>query len=309
MKAGRVLTGTVFVLVGIILFLNNSGLLPWAIWARLIQLWPVLIIAIGFRIAFPRGILGLLPSIIIILAVLFAVFSPGYFSMDGGQRISVTTEQSLDVTTANGEFTFKLGASRVEIKSLDDYDPQIGDDKLYVAELRHLERYAPGIEYRQEGNSAFVELTSPTTRGFSMPWFNRGGISLANDVELWINPAITWSFNIHVGASKVDMDLSEIPIESVDIATGASDIHIEFGAIASDMNAHIRAGASNVRVSAPRELGVKVLFESALSSNNLGNVGFTKRDNEYFSSNYDDADKVLTIEFSSGVSNFRVDWI
>src|SRR5689334_14326052 len=43
-----------FVIVGVVLLLNNLGYLPWAVWTALGQMWPVLLILFGLDLLIGR---------------------------------------------------------------------------------------------------------------------------------------------------------------------------------------------------------------------------------------------------------------
>lgn len=67
--------------IGILLLLNNAGIVPWSIWQEIWQFWPVLLILLGLQIILGRswisrfviGTLALLIGIFIILYSLYRV--------------------------------------------------------------------------------------------------------------------------------------------------------------------------------------------------------------------------------------------
>jgi len=77
--------------------------------------------------------------------------------------------------------------------------------------------------------------------------------------------------------------------------TGASNNEIRFGESTS-IKAKIDGGVSNIKIFIPREMGVKIKADAALTSNNLGDLGFEKRGNIYISKNFSTAKKQLDLE-------------
>lgn len=68
--------------IGIILLLNNFGIIPWGIWDSLIRFWPVMLILVGLEILLGRSrttnlIVTLLGIMILIIIVVIYVPSLG----------------------------------------------------------------------------------------------------------------------------------------------------------------------------------------------------------------------------------------
>ena len=89
----RSLVGPVILIgFGVILLLNNLGLLSWTIWDTLFRLWPVILIAIGLDILIGRRSLwGSLLSAALVLAIFGGAIWLFASRPAGGE--AVTTEQ------------------------------------------------------------------------------------------------------------------------------------------------------------------------------------------------------------------------
>lgn len=56
MKSGKLTTGTIILVVGVLLLGQTLGWFPAFSWANLIRLWPIILIALGLELIFPpRG--------------------------------------------------------------------------------------------------------------------------------------------------------------------------------------------------------------------------------------------------------------
>lgn len=304
MNSGRIFIGTIFVLLGLIIFLNNMGVLPWDLWVRLIQLWPVLLIAIGLRIAFPRGILAILSGLVLVLAVIFALAFPHYFYMVDTEHVHGVSSEILDEGVTEALFTANIGASNVRISSIDTGSFELRD-KLYSTEYSVVSDNLPVMRYSVSGNKAHVRFESEERTGsFRVRWSFGRSINFVENMKIWLNPKVVWELDLDIGASKLEADFSELPVSRLDIDSGASDIDIKLGNNLKHSTVSIAAGASDVRIVVPRDLGVKVNFKSALTSTNLRELGFVERDGAYLSPGYNYADNTVEIDFSSGVSKF-----
>src|SRR5205807_1061054 len=86
-SAGRYVFPLLLVAVGVILLLNNLGVIPWAIWVALGQLWPIVLILLGVELLVGRrsAWLGTAIAVVVIVAA-FAI------------ALGTTLTQSRDLT-------------------------------------------------------------------------------------------------------------------------------------------------------------------------------------------------------------------
>ena len=54
MNPARFRWGILFILVGVLLLLNNIGQLSWDVWVDIANLWPLILIAIGVSLLINR---------------------------------------------------------------------------------------------------------------------------------------------------------------------------------------------------------------------------------------------------------------
>jgi len=66
--------GVFLIFSGSLLLLNSFGTLPWEIWNRFIDFWPVLLILVGIRIMLGKSLLSRLLMSLISLTVLGSIF-------------------------------------------------------------------------------------------------------------------------------------------------------------------------------------------------------------------------------------------
>jgi hypothetical protein len=66
-RGGGIIWGLLFLLGGLILLGNNTGLIPWTFWQYVQGFWPVLVILIGLRIIVGHGYLARLIMFVVTL--------------------------------------------------------------------------------------------------------------------------------------------------------------------------------------------------------------------------------------------------
>jgi hypothetical protein len=128
---------------------------------------------------------------------------------------------------------------------------------------------------------------------------------MTNEVDLRLNPDQVWDLNFDMGASKLDLDLEYLAVESLRLDCGASKSKIRLGARLPETNVQIDAGASSIRLEVPESAGAEIRVDAPLSSK--GFPGFTKvRDGLYRTDNYDSATRRVSVGIDAGVSSIRV---
>lgn len=65
----------ILIIAGVILLLNNFGVLPWEIWVIIVRFWPILLIIIGIENLFSGTTSGNILVFIISIAVILFVFA------------------------------------------------------------------------------------------------------------------------------------------------------------------------------------------------------------------------------------------
>jgi len=69
--------GVIVLLAGIILILNNFGIVTWDIWAAMAPFWPVLLVIIGLKIVFLRNAVNCVLANLVVLVLLVFVILVG----------------------------------------------------------------------------------------------------------------------------------------------------------------------------------------------------------------------------------------
>jgi len=134
----------------------------------------------------------------------------------------------------------------------------------------------------------------------------RFGKSYKNNIDVALNPKLTWDMNFDVGAASMDFDLSEFKTEKVDVDMGAATLKIKLGSLSPETKLSIDAGASDINIYIPRESGCKITTDGALSSKHFND--FERINSNHFeTSNFDEATNKIFITVDSGVSSISVD--
>jgi len=301
MKIRHFSEGLIIILIGLILLANTFGVLPWGVWYYLIRLWPLILIAIGIDLilrATSLSSLRIVPPLLIIAGICLTVYF--YQSREGkfyqffkGKTQSIELSQPLLPNIKKATINIKFGAGNLRIR---------GDsiEELMKGNFTVHPEISPWIKYRDMDGEGFLEIGE--RKGEHL--FTYG--SKFHRWDLKLNSTIPLSLKIDTGASNNDLDLSSLEIVEFNLDTGASNNEIRFGESTS-IKAKIDGGASNIKIFIPQEMGVRIKADTALTSNNLDDLGFEKRGNIYISRNFSTAKKQLDLDLDIGVSTLRIE--
>lgn len=291
--------GLALIAAGLLLGLYNLGYISWSIWMAIADLWPLVFVVIGVSIIFKHKpwVNGLAWIVFLASLVAYGFYmsstSPGTWrsGLPGSQfreyqERSFSYDYGEDIK--NAKLSLELGAGNITVAS--------ESNKLLSAATTN-----PYIESNPviEGENASFEFA--TERMGMMPM---GRDSYSYDFRL--GSKAIWDIEVDCGAIDSNFDLTEIPVSSLDIDSGAADIEIKIGSLQKDSSISINSGASDISITVPVSSGVRVSLDAALKSNNLDSLAWIKKDDYYESPNYDQAENKISIELNTGVGNFQL---
>lgn len=69
--------GIIVIMVGVVLVLNNAGIVSWDVWDAMMRFWPVLLVVIGMKIIFGRNAAGRIVTGLVAIILCFFIFLVG----------------------------------------------------------------------------------------------------------------------------------------------------------------------------------------------------------------------------------------
>ncbi len=264
--------------LGVTFLLTNLGMLSSSIWGVLVRIWPVILIAIGIDLLIGRrSILGRVLALVLILAVL----AGGLWL--GGVRIGSIQQrgqavQGESITQALG------GASRGQVS----VDPAVG--------LLHVGALEAGSANLAEGKiglpsgahvtklASVAGGTASLTLRLNGSWY---GPTFNDDNSMkWtldLNRDVPLDLHFSVIAGEGDLDLSQLKIEAVEVASvfGQTKATLPAG----NYRAHISGVFGQTIVTLPANAGVKVKVSAVFGSSSVPS-GYTRQGDWFYSPGY-----------------------
>lgn len=285
--------------VGMLFLLQNFDVIHFA-WRSLWRLWPVVLILWGVSII-PTNNWIKTGLVVIILSgtVFFMVNQSVKWNNDDNYSFE-TWEDDYDSNTdqvytltyedsiPSAKLTLEAAAGSFIIKSFTD-------------NLLDFETRGGKVKY----NYNLSKTDSLTTIRIEPDNIKFQGRESKHEVMLNLNQDPRWELNFEVGASAMDLDLSEYKISSLDIEGGAASFKIKLGDALAETNVNIEAGASSIEILVPESSGCEVKISSVLTDRKL--EGFEKTDRGlYRTSNFEEAQNKIYLNVEAAVSSYSI---
>ena len=285
----------VLIAIGVIALLAELDLISSDRLYRLADLWPLILIVIGLELILRRTLHGAAVDVATILVVLVAA---------GGAILYVSLGPAIPGGTHSFDASGQIGSSKTAALQVDvgnvnltvDGDGSLGSD-LYRA---HIQYSGPKPTVEFDAASGVLQIEQ------------HGGISFFGNprfvLDLKINPAVSWSFNIDGAAANGTFKLSQVRVTGIELNTGASREDITLGAPTGTVAITANGGALTILIHRPN--GTAASARVSGGAVNLTADGHSERgigSKSWQSDGYDDAQDAYRIEVSAGASTVTVD--
>ena len=299
MKIARIRNGVILISLGIVFLLNNLGYVPWAVWFRILSLWPVILVAIGIEIIFRKTHLSFL-TILSPLLFMAAILGPTYFQnveLTKVYRALETYQYSEDLDTSVVKVTaiVQLRAGNLEISS--------GTEKLISAKLDYWKRKPITThEYSGFDSSATIEIRDRERGWKGWSWRAWG----AKDWEIKLTHLIPINLRIYAKATDGELDLSDLKLKNLNLDIKAANFDIKLGDMVDQVNGTIESDASRLYLLIPEDTGLQIENHAKLTSTSFSGLSILKYDNIYQTPNFEQASQKIVLSLEGSVTRLVV---
>src|SRR6202140_5558812 len=282
----------VLILIGVVAFLVNSGVISTDRLSLLFDLWPLILIVIGLELLARRALPGQngdVAAVLIVLlaaggAVAYVALAPNPTTsgkLDSHAPLGNLNQAALEIDAGAANFTV-TGSSSLE-----------GD--LYHATISY-SGPKPVISLDRSGGSLTI---SQGNAGFGVFQARRF------TMDLQINSSIPWTITSNGRASAETFNLASVPLKSMDVNTGASREDITIGPPSGVVPITINGGALTVNLHRLAGAGVSVSVSGGAVS-----LDFDGRQHHAIGSADDSSGSgadMYRVEVSGGACTVKVD--
>jgi hypothetical protein len=302
MKTSHIFWGTLFIVLGLLVLVNNFSPITMH-WGNLWQFWPILLVLIGISLLVKNkiGKTVLAGAAAIFLAIiLFTSVKLTTSYIDGDIELAFDND---DYAFATTEYSESFDTSFT--KAILNLDAGIGSYKINTNTEELIYVKTEGIENNFRLTKTDVDSISKLKLKMKKTTFHLGKNKFKNKVNIALNQKPLWDLNLDFGAASIDFDLTKFRIENIDLNVGAASLDFKLGSLSEKTNFTIEAGASNIDISVPEEVGCQLKMDDVLSSKDIN--GFDKiKSGLYRTTDFNDTDKKIFINIDCGVSSITV---
>jgi hypothetical protein len=253
-RRGSLIFPIVLIVAGLILLLNNLGVVPWSIWPSLARLWPVLLILLGVDLVIGRRFSWFGAAIAVIMLALVvgvALIGARVAAPSSGGPTTVRTEAVPLNGATGGDLTVNFGAGELNVGALPAGSPN----------LVQLSGIGPGGAFltpqtRLQNGTATVSID---TRGNPQGWALLGpAAGNGSETSMLLNPRVPETLRLNLGAGDATLDLTNVPVRDLSVNNGAGQLEVRFPDAAGTTTADIHSGAGQVTLVIPRGVGAAI---------------------------------------------------
>lgn len=251
---------TIFIAIGTVILLNNLNIVDWDVWRVILNLWPVLIVAIGLDLLIARrSAWGAILSLILIAILL----GGSLWFMASGPLAASPAQTEQVVQTLNGAgravVEIKPAVAGLEVQAMTE--DQVSLDMLAKGDLQ-----MGGIGVLQQEYS-IAENTGYLTLGWEGESFARP--FLRNSDWVWnleLNPEVSLELVVKLGAGSIDMDLSNMQISDLAVELGVGRTVVVLPEGEGTLTARIQGAVGELIVIVPGQKAIQVTYNTGLAA-------------------------------------------
>jgi hypothetical protein len=285
--------------VGAILLLSNLGVIQGNPWSIILQLWPVLLIALGLEILFGgstgwRAVVSALLGLALVGGILWILIAqPPLPGLNFGSSNLQTTNiaQPLNgVESARADLSFGAGTNKIYALS----------DSNNLIEGRLQTYSSPNFSVSTSGDRATINL-SPGQVAVPLIF-----PSISEEKwEVGLNPLVTYQIDLNAGVGQSTIDLAKLRLSGGGIngGVGTSELYLPGK---GKYRLAINGGVGTIRMYVPSSLAVRAEVNSGLGSFNRLPDMREVSDNVYETPGYSTAENAVTLIINGGVGSISM---
>ncbi|HUW94888.1 MAG TPA: LiaF domain-containing protein, partial [Anaerolineae bacterium] len=132
-----------------------------------------------------------------------------------------------------------------------------------------------------------------------------GFLNIKYEWDLRFNSEVPMDMKIDMGVGGGDLELGDLNLRklTIDVGVGGADISLD-GDWEADLEASIKGGVGGLKVTLPRDVGVRVEAESGLGA--VGAPGFNQDGDIYTNDAYGRSNMTLNVKVEVGVGGVEL---
>ena len=311
-RSNQFLWAALLIILGVLLLLANTGVLPSISWRSLGWLWPVLLVVLGIELIVTRRIswAGFLGAVLALFILAMVAGALGFRSATADRGRAVGGGEGRIEQTADGARTADIriehGGGRLNLT------PGAREGLLLEATAT-----GPDADRLQRSYSVRdgVGRLRISTEGGDLGGLFRG-VDEPRQLDVRLAATVPTQLQLDGGASELNADLGELMVQRLQLNTGASNVRLRLPARGS-VTAEVNAGASNIVIEIPTGVAARIRSSGGLSAFTVdeqrfpatgagGGVPGLAGDREYRSADFDGSQNRVDLRIAAGAAHIEV---
>ncbi|MBN1178809.1 MAG: hypothetical protein JXD18_06335 [Anaerolineae bacterium] len=286
----------ILIALGTVFLLQNVGVLAGSAWLMLLQLWPVVIIAIGLEILLGRGssVLGSLVALVLTLAILGA----SMWLLTTGALATAPSDVEIgelleDATRA--EVSLAPGVAALRVAALPSSSPYLATGLLHLGNNEQLER-----SFDRAGSMLTLDLNSES----SGPVVMIGGWEDSYSWDLSLTPNVPIDLEADLAVGEAEIDLTGLAVDHLDVSCGVGQVTV----VLPDegrFDASLDGGIGQTVIVVPAGMEARIDFSTGIAGRRVP-PGYTCEHGVCTSPGFDGADQRVDLWVSQAIGEVVV---
>ena len=303
MKTSNIFWGTLFIVLGLLVLLNNFSPVT-LFWADIWQYWPIVLVLLGISMLVKhnagKAMLASAAAIVLAVTIFSSVKFGTNFINNDFEIVFDDNNHDYSITEYDEDFDSSLTQAKLYVNG------GIGSFKIDSTTDKLIHVKTVGIENNFNLSRNDVDGISTLELDMKKRKFHIGKSKYKNKVNILLNENLEWDINFDVGAASMKLDLTKYNVSNFTVDMGAASLDAKLGSIAERLNVVVNAGASKIVISVPEEVGCQLKMDDVLSANNI--VGFKRiKSGLYRTEGFNESEKKIFISIDCGVSSINID--
>lgn len=281
--------------LGAVLLLNRFGLLDWGVWYTLLQLWPLLLVAVGLELILaPRSALaGVLIPLALLAALAGALWWAGARPNAALGQATSAIEQPL-AAVERAELKLALGVGELRLAAMDE------PEGLIAGTLQGQAGTLPSPVSTVQDGVAFYTLQQRSDR-FGAPWGSRVS---GERWQLRLTREVPLHLTLDTGAGTTVADLAELRVTALHVNSGVGATELVMPR-AGGLSGTINGGVGQTTITLPGGVAARLTIHRGLGDVRVPD-GYTRRGDSYESPGFSEAAPHVELTINGGVGELII---
>lgn len=284
------------IIVGVLILLGNFGWLSWGVLARVANLWPVLLVAIGADMLTRRRYSVVVWGAAVVVGALLYAYDTGGI---GGQTVWGTAAGELrtishplsGANAADVTITTSVGTLRLAGLS--------GGDQLVEGSIRTGRGETLVDELSHRGDVAVLRLTSDQRPGVNI------GAGERREWDLRLTRGVPIALSVKTGVGSAHLDLQRVTLSSLRMEAGVGEVDATLPE-SGIYRAEFKSGVGATHITIPKGMAARVTVDGGLGAVHV-NGTFARSGDTYETPGYPTASDRVDLTVDGGLGRITID--